>query len=468
VKSAVLLASLLSAVVLPANSVALDLRPNILWIVIDDGNKRSSEAMPMTKTVVADRGVSIPNFVMTNPACAPSRASMLRGQYSHNHGVLTNADGYPTFRDTGSELDTIATRMELGGYHTMHFGKYLNLWGKGHGQDGHPGPPPGWSGKWVSTVVGNENSDAWFYYRLFQGTKETAFGPGDDRARSYEPSVVTNLALAGFKKAPKDKPFFAVVQMRPPHMPATPHPEVANLPPPKFNPPPSYDEAPALETLRKRFPALTTEQKKFIAKRMTNRYRSVRYVDKMIIKLLNELERSGRLANTYVFVFSDNGMMEGEKRMDVKGVPYEESLVAPLWVRGPGIAGGRVETRLAATHDLAPTALRLAQRVVPSFMDGRDISPLLFAQQKPWRTGVLGEFYGNPDWIALRTETKKYIIWKNGDREMYDLKDDPYERKNLAGQLAYAIDEERFAKQLKQLKTCGAPPRARCFRAEGP
>ncbi len=390
-KRAAFLIALLCTVTVPAApSAAQDLRPNILWIVLDDGNRRSFEALTQAKAAVADQGVVIDNFVMTTPACAPSRASMLRGQYSHNHGVLTNGQGYPVFRNSGAERDTVATRLQHSGYHTIYVGKYLNLWGKLE-KNAIPDQAPGWT-IWASSVVRNESPTAWFEYRLWEGKKLTVFGPDDDPATSYEPTVVTNRTLRSLKTAPVDKPFFAVVNMRAPHMPATPHPDFANAPVPQFQPSPSYDEPPANPAWHVRFPALTNEEKAFIEARNANRYRSMLYVDRAIVKILNELQRSGRLANTYVFVLSDNGMQEGEHRLARKGVAYEESLVAPMWVRGPRVIPGRVDTRLAATHDLAPTALRLANQQVPNYMDGRDLRPLLYAQRKaPWRTAVLGE-----------------------------------------------------------------------------
>jgi len=73
--------------------------------------------------------MSFENAFVANALCCPSRATIMRGQYSHNTGVWTNGDangGWQAYRDNGLEQDNVATRLKTAGYRTALFGKYLN------------------------------------------------------------------------------------------------------------------------------------------------------------------------------------------------------------------------------------------------------------------------------------------------------------------------------------------------------
>jgi N-acetylglucosamine-6-sulfatase len=119
-------------------------RPNIIFILTDDLDARSVEHMPALQSLLVDGGTTFSNAFVTKSLCCPSRASILLGQYPHNHQVLTNSPplgGFETFRDMGHEKSTIATWLHSGGYQTALIGKYLN--GYSHATE----PlyvPPGW------------------------------------------------------------------------------------------------------------------------------------------------------------------------------------------------------------------------------------------------------------------------------------------------------------------------------------
>jgi N-acetylglucosamine-6-sulfatase len=104
-------------------------RPNIILILADDLDAGSISYMPELKSLLIELGTSFENAFVTYPACCPSRASILRGQYPHNHQVLSNKlplGGFEKFRDLGHESSTIATWLQSGGYGTVLIGKYLN------------------------------------------------------------------------------------------------------------------------------------------------------------------------------------------------------------------------------------------------------------------------------------------------------------------------------------------------------
>jgi len=98
--SLVLLASIASTA-----AVASVNQPNIVLIVVDDLDSGSLWKMPNIDALLRRQGTDFSNFFVSTPSCCPSRASILRGQYSHNHGVLRNFapnGGYQTFRDRGN------------------------------------------------------------------------------------------------------------------------------------------------------------------------------------------------------------------------------------------------------------------------------------------------------------------------------------------------------------------------------
>ena len=121
-------------------------RPNIIFLIADDQDPGSLSAMPNVRKLLTQRGKTFPNATLTTPLCCPSRASMLRGQYSHNTGVLDNGGsdgGHGTFKALGRDRSTYATWLDRAGYKTGYFGKYMN------GYEREAYVPPGWD-RWVA------------------------------------------------------------------------------------------------------------------------------------------------------------------------------------------------------------------------------------------------------------------------------------------------------------------------------
>jgi arylsulfatase A-like enzyme len=195
------------------------------------------------------------------------------------------------------------------------------------------------------------------------------------------------------------------------------------------------------------------------------RLQSMLAVDEMIGELVDSLQHSGELDNTYIFFTSDNGYHMGEHRLTTgKWTAYEEDIRVPLIVRGPGVPeGGKLE-HLVLNNDLAPTIAELGGAQAPSFVDGRSLVPLLDDNPPPsedWRQAFLIEAatelggveadptvddgspelplsgdpsperqWGHPALEALRTEGGLYVEYEGGERELYDMREDPYQLDN--------------------------------------
>ena len=136
-------------------------RPNIVLILADDLDLASASKIPALEERLADEGLTFDNAFVTEPVCCPSRATILTGQYPHNHLVRRNAPplgGFEVFRDLEREDSTIAAWLDSAGYETVLFGKYLN----GYGLKRRLYVPPGWD-EWYGAVGNrtlNQNGQA--------------------------------------------------------------------------------------------------------------------------------------------------------------------------------------------------------------------------------------------------------------------------------------------------------------------
>ena len=100
---------------------AASAKPNIVFILADDMRKDDLKYMPRTKTLLQRGGMSFQNAFVSNALCCPSRATIMRGQYSHNTHVWTNQNsaegGWQAYNASGDETDNVATRLHDAGYH---------------------------------------------------------------------------------------------------------------------------------------------------------------------------------------------------------------------------------------------------------------------------------------------------------------------------------------------------------------
>jgi N-acetylglucosamine-6-sulfatase len=260
-----------------------------------------------------------------------------------------------------------------------------------------------------------------------------------------------------------------------PHLPADYAEEDSDLysdaPLPKS---PSFNEADVSDKPEfvRETPRLTPRQVGTLRAQHRDRLRSLRDVDEMVDDILDLLEHRGELGNTYVVFTTDNGLQQGQHRLLKKSTPYEAAAGVPLVVRGPGVLAGVVLDQLVINNDFAPTFADWAGVDPPGFVDGRSLAPLLQSGQptgSPWRTAILNEQemrqrFHIPDYGAVRTRTHTYVQWKTGERELYDLRKDPYELENINGS-ADRLLTARLKTRLRMLATCAG---SACMATEGP
>lgn len=476
---------LLAATGAMRSNVAQLTKPNIIFILTDDLDADLIEFMPNVKSLLVAQGVTFANFFDNVTLCCPSRASILRGQYAHNTQVLTNqlpTGGFQKFYVLGHENSTVATWLQLVGYRTCYLGKYLNGYPEGTSST-HV--PSGWN-EWYSPVAGNPYSN--FNYVMNENGKLVRYG---SRAEDYLTDVVARKSVDFIKRAAaQGQPFFMHIALYVPHSPATPAPRHAqlftdaNLPrPPSFN---EADVSDKPSFIRNR-PLLNDRQIAQMQDFYRKRLQSLQAVDEMLASLIETLKATGQLDNTYIFFTSDNGFHMGEHRLNSgKQTAYEEDIRVLLLVRGPGVPAGQILEHLTGNIDLAPTFAELGGASLPDFVDGRSLVPLLRSSPPAadtWRQGFLIEHWTNqsqavgtsapegiwepidpmeleqtqqlviPQFAAIRTKDYLYVEYVTGERELYDLKNDPYQLESLHGTADPALIES-LAEQLAKLKTC--------------
>src|SRR6266851_444440 len=208
----------------PAAAALPPRRPNIVFILADDLDVRTSEMMPRLPALIGQHGRTFDRAYVTQSLCAPSRASILTGQYPHNHRVLDNTGpdgGFGAFR-RGQEGSTIATWLRAAGYRTALIGKYIN---------GYPTAaradyiPPGWT-EWRAQLS-DLTADRYVNYFLNENGTVVPYGHKDDE---YETDVLSKHAVTFIEKAVADKtPFFLYLATDAPHLPAIPAPRHSTL-----------------------------------------------------------------------------------------------------------------------------------------------------------------------------------------------------------------------------------------------
>jgi len=156
-------------------------RPNFVLVVADDLDVPTTDRMPRLQEF-ARGGLSFTGAYVAQPLCGPSRASILTGQYAHNHGVLYNDlpdGGFPAFRR--SEGSTLATWLKAAGYRTSLVGKYLNAYPRG-ASDGYI--PPGWD-DWHGHLTAMEDG-RYFNYWVNENGNVVRYGSRpEDYRRSH-------------------------------------------------------------------------------------------------------------------------------------------------------------------------------------------------------------------------------------------------------------------------------------------
>lgn len=399
----------------------LEGKPNILIVMTDQHrfdtigavcNNFNAKTPNIDKLV--NRGVTFENAFCTAPVCCPSRATLMTGLHPSRAGVPGNSDA-----PLNEGIGTIGDRMQAHGYETVYHGK--------------------------SHLKGS----------LANYGFEIAYENSHDESTRIE---------AGRYWRNRDwitskRPFFHVVSFLDPHDiyfldgAAT---DPKNLSPwenssDDLKNKPSFQRKKRMDWSEERW----QYYRRFYAERLER-------VDNEIGKLLDELYCSGYGCNTWVIFTADHGDMGGEHGIPFKGpFMYEGVMHVPLIIAPPdNTVGGKWKTvakggafkpslngGLASLIDIVPTVMDLAGLPADPGLPGKSLVPALEGKAIKGHDAVFCEWTDGVALRCVRTKNHKYVVYENGEEELYDLKADPAEMNNLTSDKA----SQKIRKELRRL-----------------
>ncbi len=439
---------------------------NVVVVLADDLDWPLWDDIPRLKALEAD-GTTFTNYVVSDSLCCPSRTTLLRGQYVHNHHVVSNdsrtGGGWPRYRDQGYTHDCLPVWLQRSGVQTGLIGKFLNQFPQRRSD--LAAASEGWDDFVVPTSHGADYRG--YDYRLDDNGTITAYGhqPSDFLNDVLDQKATQFLQNAGDR-------FFLELATFTPHLPSPIAPrnwgthagEVA----PRdaaydaavTNPPRWLGGLPAFG------PALAAH----LDRTWVRRAESAESVADSVDAVRAELAATGHTDDTLVLVTSDNGFHVGSYRLHRgKRTAFDADTVVPMVAIGPGVPAGRVVPQMTSETDLAPTIADELGAAHPSWVDGRSWTRLLDGPVADWRSGVLSESLGRalpgdpdfqliapPSFTALRTPRWLYVETPGERSELYDRRADPYELHNVI-ESAPVATRAALHRQLAALRRCSGP-----------
>ncbi|MGH7143323.1 MAG: sulfatase family protein [Planctomycetota bacterium] len=412
--------------------------PNLVFVFADQWRAQALGCAgdPNVRTPFIDRlardSVAFDHMVCHMPVCTPYRGTLMTGMFPHRHGLFLNdLCLYNNLRAREPAAVTLGEAFRAAGYATGYIGKWHI---DGHGRAGTI-PPERRLG-----------FDHWQVLECSHDYNASRYYAGADtqlrRWPGYDADAQTDAAIAWLQTRPADpRPFFLALSWGPPHNPYDTAPE-------RFRA--LYD--PAAIQLRPNVPTDRADQADRgdrARRELAGYYAHCSALDADLERLSDALAAAG-LADDTIFIFtSDHGDMLHSQGQERKQRPWDESILAPLFVRLPAArfptaARARREAQPISSVDLMPTLCGLCGVPVPASVQGRDCSRLLtHADRRGQPAGRLianyspfGEFerrHGGREFRGVRTARYTYVRDLTGPWLLYDNQTDPFQLQNLVG-----------------------------------
>ena len=434
-------------------------QPNVIMFITDDLSDWVNplgydQAVTPNLDRLAEMGVSFTNAHAPGVFCAPSRTAIWTGLHASTTGCYTNE----VFHYDYPEIQTIQMAFKDAGYNTFGAGKlyhhrsgYVDMRGwdeyfarsqevidmayemNGYHQNDVPLPDPHPYGPYYGDNFDPNN-------RGFH----LEWGPIDNALEdSMVDAIRTNWAVEVLGRE-HTKPFFLSLGMYLPHYP--------NYAPQKYfdlydrdniELPPYYEDdledlSPALQ---KRFQARSGQHKRLedldaVEDAVLGYLACVSYADAMLGRVMDALEKSSSRENTIVFFWSDQGFHHGEKGHWGKHTLWERTSHVPFIWAGPGIAENRTVETTVSLIDIFPTLAELCGLTVESQVEGISLASSL----RDPSTAIERNVYlpdDVPGAYSIMNMEWRFILNHDGSEELYNVKEDPNEWYNLAGDEGY-------------------------------
>ncbi len=422
---------------------------------------------------LAGNGVHFTQCVTPSPLCAPARACLALGREYDHAGVASNKNNLPEravtlyarLRDAGYRVGGVgkfdlrkgASDWGVDGRHRVDGRVYFDEWGFTDGLDseGKGGTlirivnrddPPNAHGEspYLRMLTDRKDGSLQRYLEWNRKTKEYPVAwahtePMDIADEAYNDNWVGRNGLEVLQNFPTDKPWFLQANFPGPHPPEDITPGMAAW----------YRDAafPGPHDNDQLAPEKHTEIRRNYSAMVDN-------IDQWLGRYLKEVARRGELQNTIIVWSSDHGEMLGDHNRWGKSVPYQSALGIPLLVSGPGIRKGAVHDGPATSLDLTATFLDFAG--VPDLpnMDSRSLRPVLEGKAEKgrehvtsglgsWRTVFDGRYKLTRGFDPAKSKEEGGDAAAVADGEkpllLFDLKNDPNEDHNLAGENAEQV-----------------------------
>ena len=426
-----------------ATSLHAAKKPNILMIAIDDQNDWIGYlgGHPMVKTphidALAKRGTAFTNAHCQSPLCNPSRTSLMTGLRPGTTGIYGLSPWIrqvPEFKD----VTTLPQYLKKhGGYTSYTTGKiYHGGNGRrktdtefdiiGPGATGRPFPPK----KLVTTPFGNHPLVDW-----------GIFPHNDEDKGDWK---VAEWAVGQLNQKPTE-PFFMSVGFFLPHVPCFATEKWFDLYPDNDTVLPKILRDDRADTPRFSWYLhwyLPEVRRKWLEdnnqwRNLTRSYLAcTSFVDSQVGRVLSALKDNGFDENTIIVLWSDHGWHIGEKGITGKNTLWDDGTRVPLIFAGPGVKAGQVCAKPAELLDIYPTLNDLLKLPKKKTLEGHSLVPQLHNAKAKREWPAITTH--NHDNHGVRSENWRYIQYADGTQELYDMRKDPNEWHNLAGDSQFA------------------------------
>ena len=375
---------------------------------------------------MAAQGALFTQAYSTTPVCSPYRTGLQTGRYSHSTG----------FKLRPSET-TLPQVLKGQGYATGYVGKWHMTPQSAHARDGRI--PAAYRRGW-DFFAGLEVSHKYFDTEIFVNEEREARPiPG------YEPSAQTDLAIE-FLERHRSGPFLSMLSWGPPHNP--------------YEPPAEHDNyASADVPVRPNVPPADAEAARA---QLAKYYGQVSSLDAEMGRLLRALDDLNIADNTIVCFTSDHGDMHYSQGQSLKRRPWEESARVPFAMRWPDrLQAGVKRDFLFGSVNIMPTLLSAAGGSIPETVQGEDLLPWVLGEKRGGPDAILleqiqpGATPHRAQWRAVRTRERLYAQSGHLERRgwlLYDMEDDPYQLRNLAGDPEHRRSAAVLARTLDRLR----------------
>lgn len=442
-------------------------KPNVLFVAIDDINDwigplggNPQAVTPNMDKFYKEGAMVFKNAVCAAPICGPSRSAILSGFLPSASGVYGNAHDM-LYSEVVQRNATLPEYFSKNGYHTLSNGKIFHKHGTKNGKTDF--------GSWAydefarGRRYNNDKANSKYLTSskagIISGKKSPEFISKKSKLSwgstvdTFEETVDYAVADWARKQLERefDKPFFMSVGFIKPHLPWFVPQEFFDMYDINKVIAPEIDETDLLDikTPKGKQAFYATGEYKWVKKHglekeATRAYlASISFADRCLGLVMDALEKSGHAKNTIVVIWGDHGWHLGEKERYLKSTLWSEVIHTPLLVKLPGMKKGQLATQPVSLLDLYPTLVSLCDLPAKKNIEGHDFSGILKNKKSKWKhPGITISATGT----SVLTEELHYIGYLNGTQELYDVKADPLEKKNL-------IEDKRYKQEIEQLKS---------------